>query len=289
MKHSFSGWLNGFLGVIIFSGSLPATRAAIADFDPVFLTGGRATIAGILALLILSFMRSRSPSRNDLASLIMVAAGVVVGFPLFSAIALQHISAARSLVFVGILPLVTAIFGVMRGDEQPGPIFWVFAVLGSICVMGFALIQGTEASLQGDILMLIAVAICGYSYAEGGRLSRHMGGWQVICWALVLSLPLMVTLAVITRPLTWQHIGNPAWIGLIYISLFSMLIGFFFWYRGLAEGGIATVGQLQLLQPFFGLVLAATLLQESIDRLMLVTMIAVVLCVAGARIFAARS
>ncbi len=136
--------------------------------------------------------------------------------------------------------------------------------------------------------MLIAVAICGYSYAEGGRLSRHVGGWQVICWALVLSLPLMATLAIATRPPTWQHIGNPAWIGLIYISLFSMLIGFFFWYRGLAEGGIAAVGQLQLLQPFLGLVLAAALLQEPIDWLMPVTMTAVVLCVAGARIFAER-
>lgn len=287
-KKRSRGWLYGFIGVVIFSGSLPATRAAVIDFSPVFLTGSRASIAGILAVLILVAMRSQLPARREWSSLIMIAAGVVVGFPLFSAIALQYISAARSLVFIGILPLATAIFGVLRGGERPGRLFWLFAVLGSSCVTGFALLQGTDTSLQGDLLMLLAIVVCGYSYAEGGRLSRSMSGWQVICWALVLSLPVMAPLMILNQPLTWQHIGNPAWIGLIYVSLFSMLIGFFFWYRGLAEGGIAAVSQLQLLQPFIGLLLAAGLLQETVSWAMLITMTAVVLCVAGTRVFAVR-
>lgn len=287
MNKVSQGWLNGLLGVIIFSGSLPATRVAVTDFDPVFLTAARATIAGALALCLLRMRRAQRPSHGDFACLSMMALGVVVGFPLFTALALQHITAARSLVFIGLLPLSTALFGVLRGKERPRPAFWLFALLGSICVAGFALTQDTSASLQGDLFMLAAIVVCGYGYAEGGRLSRHMEGSEVICWALVLSLPIMATLCFMTQPSAWYPIGIPAWIGLAYVSIFSMLIGFIFWYRGLAQGGIAAVGQLQLLQPFLGLALAAALLGESVSWPMLVATLAVVGCVAGARMFAA--
>ncbi len=283
MKHTTNGWFNGLIGVLIFSGSLPATRVAVTDFDPLFLTAARATIAGVLAVLLLLLLRAPRPAHKDLAALVVIALGVVVGFPLFSALALQDITAARSLVFVGLLPLSTALFGVLRGGERPSVAFWLFALLGSACVAGFALTQDAAASVRGDLLMLVAIVACGYGYAEGGRLSRRLGGWQVICWALVLSLPLMAALSLITQPPTWHHIGMPAWISLAYISLFSMLIGFIFWYRGLAQGGIAAVGQLQLLQPFMGLTLAAVLLHEAIGWPMLATTAAVVLCVAGAR------
>ncbi|UYO94221.1 DMT family transporter [Pollutimonas sp. M17] len=288
MGEVSKGWLNGLAGVAIFSGSLPATRVAIAGFDPVFLTAARAAIAGILALILLGMQRSGRPSSRDMASLSTVALGVVVGFPLLSALALQYITAARSLVFIGLLPLSTAIFGVIRGRERPRPAFWLFALLGSACVAGFALAQDADASWRGDVLMLGAILTCGYGYAEGGRLSRHMGGWEVISWALVLSLPFMAVISIVTHPQSWQQIGLPAWIGLGYVSLFSMLIGFFFWYRGLAQGGIAAVGQLQLLQPFMGLALAAALLGESVSGAMMAATIAVVACVAGARIFARK-
>jgi drug/metabolite transporter (DMT)-like permease len=282
------GWLNGLLGVVIFSGSLPATRLAVADFDPLFLTAARAAIAGILALALLVVARAKLPPREDWLGLCLVAFGVVLGFPLFTALALEHITAARSVVFIGLLPLATALFGVARGNERPHPAFWVFAVLGSGCVLAFALGQGTEGSSLGDLYMCAAILVCGYGYAEGGRLSRRSGGWEVISWALVVSLPIMGALCFVSPPQHWGAIGWPAWGGLAYVSLFSMLIGFFFWYRGLALGGIAAVSQLQLLQPFMGLALAALLLGEAVSWTMLASTIAVVGCVGGARMFAAK-
>lgn len=286
MDQTTSGWINGFVGMVIFSASLPATRVAVLQIDPVFVTFARAAIAGIAGLCLLVALGAERPARRDLGALVVVALGVVVGFPLLSALALRHVTSAHSLVFIGLLPLATAIFGVVRGGERPRPAFWLFSVLGSALVAGFALAQGGAASPLGDALMLAAIVACGLGYAEGAALSRTLGGWQVISWALVLSLPVMLPLALATMPASFAGIGAPAWIGLAYVSLFSMLIGFFFWYRGLALGGIAAVGQLQLLQPFFGLALAATLLHEPVTPAMLATTAAVILCVAGARRFA---
>lgn len=286
MDRTTAGLINGFVGVVIFSGSLPATRVAVLDFDPVFLTVARAAIAGLLAVCLLLAFREKRPSRRDLASLVVVALGVVVGFPLLTALALQHVTAAHSIVFIGLLPLATAIFGVILGGERPKPAFWIFSVLGSALVAGFALSQGLTASPIGDALMLAAVVACGLGYAEGAKLSRRLGGWQVISWALVLSLPIMLALALLTMPASFASVERPAWIGLAYVSLFSMLIGFVFWYRGLAQGGIAAVGQLQLLQPFFGLAIAAALLNEPVTWTMLAVTAGVILCVAGARRFA---
>jgi drug/metabolite transporter (DMT)-like permease len=286
MKTSMEGWGSGLTGVIIFSGSLPATRIAVADFSPLFLTSARAVIAALLGAALLLALRQPKPSRDSLFSLSIVALGVVVGFPLLTALALQYITAAHSIVFIGLLPLATAIFGVLRGGERPKPLFWLFSCIGSATVVGFALNAGAEVSLVGDLLMVAAVVACGLGYAEGAKLSRTLGGWQVISWALILSLPLMAVIALATLPQTWQGIGGDAWAGLAYVSIFSMLVGFVFWYRGLALGGIAAVGQLQLLQPFFGLLLAAVLLHEKVSPLMIATTLAIVLCVAGARKFA---
>ena len=286
MNRTATAWINGLVGVVIFSGSLPATRAAVMQFDPVFLTVARAAIAGAPALCLLLAFREERPTRRDIASLAIVALGVVVGFPLLTALALRHVTSAHSIVFIGLLPLATAIFGVIRGGERPKPAFWLFSVLGSALVAGFALLQGLAASAVGDALMFAAIVVCGLGYAEGARLSRTLGGWQVISWALVLSLPIMVLLALLYMPPSFSGIASSAWFGLAYVSLFSMLIGFVFWYRGLAQGGIAAVGQLQLLQPFFGLTLAAALLHEPVTSAMLAVTVAVILCVAGARKFA---
>ncbi|RAI02174.1 EamA family transporter [Acuticoccus sediminis] len=287
MSTATAGWGSGFLGMLIFSGSLPATRVAVADFSPLFLTSIRAVIAALLGALCLWALHQARPRRGDLVSLAIVAFGVVVGFPLLTALALQHITAAHSVVFVGLLPLATALFGVMRGGERPQPAFWLFSVLGSLTVVGFALARSEGGDLTGDLLMLAAILACGLGYAEGAALSRRLGGWQVISWALVLAMPVMGVLALATLPAEWTMAG-PAWMGLAYVSVFSMLIGFVFWYRGLALGGIAGVGQLQLLQPFFGLALAAAILGEPVAWSMVAVTLAVVLCVAGAKRFAAR-
>ncbi len=286
MQPALAGWGSGLLGVVIFSGSLPATRVAVGGFSPLFLTSARAVIAASLGAALLGLLRQKRPTRRDLWPLAVIACGVVVGFPLFTALALQHITAARSVVFIGLLPLATAIFGVLRGGERPHPAFWLFSCAGSFLVAGFALTQGGEASLKGDLLMIVAIVLCGLGYAEGAALSRRLGGWQVISWALILALPVMGALALATLPADWSGIGGPAWIGLAYVSVFSMLVGFVFWYRGLALGGIAGVGQLQLLQPFLGLLLAALLLGEPVGWPMVAVTVLVVGCVAGAKRFA---
>lgn len=286
MEKSTSGWLNGMIGVVIFAGSMPATRAAVVELDPYFVTAGRATIAALLALALLLWQGERRPNRRDLSALAVVSVGVVLGFPLLTALALQHISAAHSLVFLGLLPLCTALFGTLRGGERPRPAFWLFSIAGAACVVGYALRDGASSSIHGDLLMLLAVVVCGMGYAEGGRLSRKLGGWQVISWALVLALPVMLPVFLYTLPSSPGDVHLSAWIGLGYVAVFSMLIGFIFWYRGLAQGGIAAVGQLQLLQPFLGLGLAALLLHETVSWTMLAVTVGAVICVAGARRFA---
>jgi drug/metabolite transporter (DMT)-like permease len=286
MRRTTDGWVSGLVGVIIFSGSLPATRIAVGGLAPLFLTSARAVIAGLLGAALLAALRQRRPGAGDVGALVVVALGVVVGFPLLTALALQHITASRSIVFVGLLPLATALFGVLRAGERPRPAFWLFSVAGSACVAGFALARSEGASPTGDLMMVAAILLCGLGYAEGARLSRRLGGWQVISWALVLALPVMAPVALATRPEAWAGIAAPVWIGLGYVSVFSMLVGFVFWYRGLARGGIAGVGQLQLLQPFLGLALAAVLLREPVAWTMVAATAAVVLCVAGAKRFA---
>jgi len=281
-----SGWGSGLLGVIIFSGSLPATRLAVADFTPLFVTSARAVIAALLGAVFLAALRQKRPDRADLGSLAIVAAGVVVGFPLLTGIALQHITSAHSVVFIGLLPLATAIFGVLRAGERPKPAFWLFSTVGAATVAGFAFLQGSGASLTGDLLMVASILLCGLGYAEGASLSRRLGGWQVITWALVLALPVMAVIAVLTVPQGIAGIGWLACAGLAYVSVFSMLIGFLFWYRGLALGGVAGVGQLQLLQPFMGLLLAGAVLGEPVAWTMVLSTVVVIVCVAGARRFA---
>ncbi|AZE83759.1 Permease of the drug/metabolite transporter (DMT) superfamily [Pseudomonas orientalis] len=280
------GWINGFIGVVIFSGSLPATRLAVMEFDPVFLTMLRATLAAVLGLCLLRLFKEKRPNRQQWTPLVIVALGVVIGFPLLTALALQYVTSAHSIVFIGLLPLATAIFGVLRGGERPRPVFWLFSLMGSALVMGYAFAQGLSAAPAGDVLMLLAVLVCGLGYAEGATLSRSLGGWQVICWALVMSLPVVAPLSVLLAPASFSGISLPAWLSLGYVAVFSMLIGFVFWYRGLAQGGIAAVGQLQLLQPFFGLALAAGLLHEQVSLGMLLVTVAVIGCVAGAKRFA---
>ncbi|SMG15008.1 DMT family transporter [Sphingobacterium psychroaquaticum] len=284
-KGNKSGWINGFIGVVLFSGSLPATKLAVQDLDPVFVTLIRAAVAGLLALAVLTFFGIKRPNKQAIIPLSLVTIGAVIGFPLLSALALQHMTSAHSIVFVGLLPLVTASFGVLRGGERPKPIFWLFSILGSLLVVGYAIREGLTVSPVGDLLMLGAILLCGLGYAEGARLAKSMEGWQVISWGLVFALPFLLPFIGLYWPTTLSQVSTPAWIGLAYVSMFSMFIGFIFWYRGLAQGGIAQVGQLQLLQPFFAMTLAATILHETVSTDMIAVTAGVVLCVAGTKKF----
>ena len=286
----FGFWL-GVLGVTCFAITLPATRlatgtAADPQLSPAFVTAGRAALAGLLSAAFLLIARSPWPTGAQWRALSLSMAGNVIGFPLLLAWALRSVTATHAAVILALLPLATAAVAAWALHQRARPAFWACAVLGSALVVGFALSQGLSASPTGDLLMLAAILACGLGYAEGAKLSRSLGGWQVICWALVMSLPLMAVLSLWLAPASFGNISLPAWMCLGYVSLFSMLIGFVFWYRGLAQGGIAAVGQLQLLQPFFGLALAATLLHEQVSVGMLGVTLGVILCVAGAKKFA---
>lgn len=278
-------WISAATGVLIFSGSLPATKLAVLDMSPFFLTAARAMIAAVLAAVCLWAFRAPLPRKSDIVPLLVVAGGGVVGFPLLTAIALQTIHSVHSIVFSGLLPLTTVVFATLLGEKRPRRLFWLFSGLGAACIVVYAVGHGFAVSPAGDLLMLLAIAVCGWGYAEGARLGRRLGGWQVICWALIIALPVTLPLLWLTWPADVAAISVPAWLGLGYVGVFSMLIGFVFWYRGLALGGVAAVGQLQLLQPFLGLVLAAVLLKEPVGLPVIAVMAAIVACVIGARRF----
>lgn len=261
------GMLLGLAGVAIFSLTLPFTRMAVAELDPAFVALGRALGAAVLAAAWLAFKRVPLPPRAALWPLALVAAGCIVGFPLLTSIALRTLPASHSALLVGVLPLMTALYAALRGYERPSAGFWLMALLGSGLVVAFALAQGGGSLHLADLLVFGAVAAAAVGYAEGGRLSRSMGGQEVICWALVLSAPAVLALLLGlggAQFATLHRVGPLAWSAFAYVTVFSMFIGFFFWYRGLALGGVARVGQVQLLQPFLSLLGAALLLGEAL-------------------------
>jgi drug/metabolite transporter (DMT)-like permease len=255
----------GFLGVLIFSLTLPATRIAVAEFDPVFVGLGRAIVAAGLSLILLLVTRQTIPPARFLPNFAIVAGGVAIGFPLLSAIAMQDAPASHGAVITGLLPLSTALGGAWRVGERPSLGFWLFATLGSLLVVIFALLTGGGSMRLADLALLGAVGAAGLGYAEGAVLSRTFGSWQVICWSLILSAPLLM-------PIVWQHVPanfssislNPL-LGFLYVSIFSMFLGFFAWYRGLALGGVARIGQIQPIQPFLTIVASAILLGEHLS------------------------
>lgn len=290
MRNKNLGWVFGFIGVFIFSGSLPATKLAVQSFDPLFLTGVRAVIAACAAvtcLILYKQLNCKQLTGQKIRSLSIVAIGVVVGFPLFTALALETIDSAHAIVFVGLLPLSTALFGVLRAKEKTTFKFWLFALLGASFVVGFMLNQNQNLHMKlGDLYMLIAIVLCGLGYAEGAVLTKSLTSWSVICWALILASPVMLGVMLYDFPQNWNDVSAGSIWALIYVSLFSMLIGFFFWYKGLSLGGVAEVGQIQLIQPFFGFALSAWLLSEPVNISMLITSIAVICCVILAKRYA---
>lgn len=259
------GMLLGLAGVAIFSLTLPFTRMAVAAFDPLFIALGRALGAAVLAGAWLGWRRAPLPGRAALLPLALVALGCVIGFPLLTAIAMRSLPAAHGAVLVGVLPLCTALYAALRGHERPSAGFWMLALLGTGLVLAFALVQGGGSLHPADLLVLGAVVLAAMGYAEGARLARTLGSEATICWALVLAAaPSALLLGVLDggRLARLNDVGARAWFAFGYLTVCSMFVGFFFWYRGLALGGVARVGQVQLLQPFLSLAGAALLLDE---------------------------
>lgn len=259
------GLLFGFLGIAIFSLSLPATRLAVAGLDPFLVGLGRSLAVSPLAGLLLLISRSRWPGWNLVPSFLIVIAGVIAGFPVLSALAMQSVPASHGAVLLGIMPLATALAGTLRAGDRPSLGFWLAGFVGSALVIGFAVERGAGQPQPADGLLLLAVAAAALGYAEGGRLAQRLGGWQVICWALVIAAPLLL---LPVGWLAWRHgLQAPplAWAGFTYVALFSQFIGFFFWYKGLALGGVARVSQVQLAQLFLTLGASALFLGEHVD------------------------
>jgi drug/metabolite transporter (DMT)-like permease len=256
----------GLLGVIAFSLTLPMTRTAVAELDPWFLAFGRMSIAGAIAALLILATGVRRPARADWPLVAWSAVGVVIGFPLLSSLAMKHIPANHGAIINGALPFATAVLAALWFGERHSRRFWLCAAAGSALVIAFAL-RGGEAHAFGfgAAAMLAAVIIGAVGYVAGGRLSARLGGIAVILWALAVALPVT---APITLALVWSappHAGWTAWAAFAYVTLVSQLIGFFAWYNGMALGGIARVGQVQLLQAFFTIGFAAALFGERVE------------------------
>jgi len=261
----FEGLAYGVVGTLIFSATLPFTRLAVTELDPILVAMMRAVIAGLCATLYLVATHARRPNVHQFRQLITVALGVVLGFPLLSSIAMHELPASHGAIVIGVLPLSTATCALLIAHERPSKGFWVCALAGSAIVVLFALRQGGGQFQRGDWAMIAAVVLAGIGYAQGGVLSQSMGGPRVISWALIVALPVMLPCALFLgwRDQTAILAASPhAWLGLAYISVMSMYFGFFAWYRGLALGGVARVGQVQLLQPFLTLFAATLILGE---------------------------
>ncbi|AWR21453.1 DMT family transporter [Aurantimicrobium photophilum] len=259
----YAGVLWGLLGILAFSFTLPFTRIAVETINPFFMTTGRAALAALFALVVFSVVRPQRPNKNQVIRLIIVAAGVVIGFPLFTSLALQSVPSAHGTVVIALLPAVTALFVVIRTGERPSFLFWGASIAGAIAVIAFlALSNGFSGFSLPDIFLVLAVISAAIGYTEGGLLSRELGSWQTICWALIISLPVMAPLTAVNfviAPLSHDPI---AWLCFLYTALFSMFLGFFAWYRGLAIGPMTSVSQVQLSQPVFTLIWSTLILGE---------------------------
>ena len=280
----------GLLGVLAFSFTLPFTRVAVAELSPLFIGAGRAVAAALLGAIVLAVVRPRLPRGRHWLRLAVVGLGVVAGFSLLTSFALQTVPAAHGAVVIGLLPAATAAAAVLRAKERPSRAFWWASAAGVVAVIGFVAISaGGIAALQpADLLLVAAVVSAAIGYAEGAMLSRELGSWQTICWALLVSLPVMVPLTVVGATSMieanhrWPEVGLQAWLAFAYLATVSMFLGFFAWYRGLAIGPISRVSQIQLVQPVFTIVWSALLLHEHLDWTVWAGAAVVVLCAATA-------
>jgi drug/metabolite transporter (DMT)-like permease len=264
------GYALGLLGVAIFALTLPMTRLAVGDaaapqLAPSFVTAGRAALAGLLSIVYLRWVGAAWPARTHWGALAVCALGTVVGFPLFLALALRHVDAMHAAVVTGVLPLGTAVAAALLLRQRASLGFWLCACLGCALVIGFAALQGQGALSAADGLLLLAVASASIGYVAGARVSAVLPAEEVICWVLVISLPLTLPAMALTWPADAGLVRAASWVGFGYVTLFSMWLGFFAWYRGLVLGGVMRVSQVQLLQPFLALLAAVPLLGERLD------------------------
>jgi drug/metabolite transporter (DMT)-like permease len=274
--------LLGLLGILGFSGTLPATRLAVREFDPWLVAIVRALVAAGLAAACLTWRRETRPALRQLPSLAVVALGTVLGFPLLSALALTRVPASDAAMVVAFVPTLTALGGVLRDGERPAPLFWVCSLVGLGAVL--ALLGGGGGQLYTEhALLLLASVLCAMGYAEGARLARQMSGLWVVSWALLLALPALVPLLFLMVHALPRAEHASAWLGLGYVSVVSMFLAFVPWYAGLARGGVSRISQLQFLQPLLSVCWSGWLLGERLSPRLWATLAVVLTSIALSR------
>jgi drug/metabolite transporter (DMT)-like permease len=275
-----SGTLLAALGVVAFSLTFPSTVWGLESFGPWSLVAVRSALAATIAGTFLLALRVPLPDRSHWASLATVAAGVVVGFPLLTTLALQTSTSSHAAVVVGLLPLTTAAFAALRTGRRPSRTFWAAALAGAAVVIAFTVQQSGGALHTGDLYLFGALLVCAAGYTEGGRLARQMPGWQVIGWALILCLPFAVAGSAVALAFEPVHLGVRGVIGLVWVAAGSTFFGLYVWYRGMAGIGIARASQLQLAQPLLTLVWSVLLLGEELSPAAPLAAVAVLVCIA---------
>ena len=270
------GMLIGFIGILIFSLTLPVSKIAVLSFDPYFIAFGRAALAGAVAITYLVYKKEAIPQKTDFAKFVVIALGVVFGFPIFTTVAMTHGSSSHGAVILGMMPLATTVIGVIRFKERPSLGFWIVSLLGAVLVVVYALLKNSGSFTSVDVLLVLGGICACIGYVEGGELSRKINPRAVISWALVISLPVNLLMSYLTFGAGYLDLGIIPWTTFVYLSLFPMFIGFFFWYEGLAIGGIARVSQVQLIQPFCTLLAASILLGDSLTLMNVVFAVLVI-------------
>ena len=280
MSHTTKGYLLAFAGVVIFGLTLPFTRIAVAELPPVFVGLGRAIVAAVIAGIMLSVTRSPRPVRRDLLKLLLAGFGIVIGFPLFSAIAMQTAPASHGGVVLGILPLATAAAAIVFAGENPSLKFWGWAIAGSVTVVAFAMLNAGGSELYGaDLWLLASIIAAAVGYAISGDLTRRLGGWQVISWCLLVMVPVIILPVAFNLPEVNWNASASAWLAFAYVAVFSQFLGFFFWNNGMALAGVAKAGQVQLLQIFVTLAGSWALLGETVTAVTFGFALIVAFCV----------
>ena len=272
LTNENKGFIFGFVGILIFSLTPPATKIALGPdnnaLTPEFITFGRSALAGIMSLIYLFFFKKKKPSVKYIFNILIVALSLSVGFPLFLSLGLIHSTSTHAAVILTLMPLMTAVFASFYFKQKASLGFWICAIIGCIVVIIYTLIHGKSNNQiiefsYSDILFFISVIAGATGYVFGAKLTKIMGSVDVISWALALAMPFHLALAVYYFPI--KEIPIISWIGFLYAALFSQWIGFFAWYKALDLGGAVRVSQIQLFMPFLTFFFSIILLGETLD------------------------
>ncbi|MGE7982194.1 DMT family transporter [Solibacillus sp. NPDC093137] len=273
------GMLLGFIGIVCFSFTLPATSIAVPYFGETIVGLGRTVIAAIIVGTVFTVKKQSLPSKAQFKSLLIVAVGAVLAFPLFTTYAMKSLPVSHGAIELALLPLATAGFAMWRGGERPSKRYWIASVTGAITVIMYAVFLGLGQLHKGDFALIAAVILLGLSYAEGGKLSKELGSWQVIAWAILIGAPFFIIPVGLGLSDSMLQAPIEAWISLFYLGIVSQFLAYVAWYGGMSLGGIARVGQIQYLQPFLMIGFSVLFLGESVTWITIILAMVVVLCV----------